>query len=78
MTNINASIQLSERHEEYLALINMLEYTVGIAESLSSKSAAFQLDAARKTLMGELKSELTADLSTHEITQLAGVRAGHC
>lgn len=78
MMNNDAGIQLSERHEEFLALINMIEYSVGIAESLSVDGAAFQLDAARKTLLSELKGELDRELSAREITHLAGTTVGHC
>lgn len=78
MMNNNVGIQLSERHEEFLALINMIEYSVGIAESLSVDGAVFQLDAARKALLSELKGELDRELSTQEITNLAGMRVGHC
>jgi len=78
MIRKSANLHLSERHEEFLALINMIEYTVGAAESLSSESAVKHLDIARKTLLTELQSELTSILSTDEIARLAATRAGHC
>jgi hypothetical protein len=77
MIRKGANVPLTERHEEFLALINMIEYTVGAAASLAAESAAKQLEIARKRLLTELQSEVTSILSTEEISQLA-TRAGHC
>lgn len=69
--------QLDERQQEFLALINMIGYTIGIAESLHSTAAA-HLDAARDVLMNELQGEFARTLSKEALAGLATTRAGMC
>jgi len=74
----DANLQVSERHQEFLALINMIGYAFGIAESLGASIAASHMDAAREALITELMGEFAGVLSTDGIARLAAARAGHC
>ena len=78
MIHKGAALDLTERHQEFLALIKMLEYTKGIAASLSTGDAASQLDQARQTLLSELEQELGGQIAVDALTGLSLQRAGHC
>lgn len=71
-------LQTSERQQELLALINMIGYAVGIAESQGINAAAAHLNAARQILASELQDEFSSGLSMENIKRLASARPGNC
>ncbi|MCM2474638.1 hypothetical protein HGO38_14245 [Rhizobium sp. CG5] len=78
MAHTISDLQTSERQQELLALINMMGYAVGIAETLGVTTAATHLNTARQTLVSELQGDLTNTLSMDGIKRLASARAGNC
>ncbi|MGF9694329.1 MULTISPECIES: hypothetical protein [unclassified Rhizobium] len=78
MNRSEIDLECNERREEYFALINMIGYAMGIAESLGASSAASHIEAARQALVSDVQSELSGILSKDGVIQLSTLRAGHC
>lgn len=78
MLNTEFEAMAEDRGEEFLAIINMLGYAMGIARDLGVSGAVSDLQAARLKLATELQHELAGNLSGADIVQLSGVQGGHC
>ncbi len=78
MTTVLTDLDISERQDEYLALINMLAYAESAAESLGAASASWYIDVARQSLQSALQGELSAHLTTEDIINLSSTRMGRC
>ena len=78
MLNTEFEAIAEDRGEEFLAIINMIGYAMGIARDLGVNGAVSDLQAARLKLAAELQQELAGNLSGVDIVQLSSVQSGHC
>ncbi|MCO5732374.1 hypothetical protein [Rhizobium sp. SSA_523] len=78
MTLADLDVEMHDRREEYYALINMLGYAQGIAQTLGAKVAADHADAARQILVAALQEEFPSPLTKDGVMRLAATSAGHC
>ncbi|NTJ44220.1 hypothetical protein G6L28_16595 [Agrobacterium larrymoorei] len=78
MTILQTDSDISERQDEYLALINLLSYAESAAEALGAASASWYIDVARQSLQSSLQGELSPELSTEDIINLSSRPVGRC
>lgn len=67
-----------ERVEEFLAVINMIAYARGVAENLGVPEAASDLQAAGLKLALEIQREMSWELTSQDIIQMANAQMGRC
>ena len=67
-----------DRVDEFLAVINMIGYARGVAETLGVPAAASDLQSAGLKLALEIQREMDWKLSSHDIKDMATTPLGRC
>ena len=78
MRQSEAELAAFDRHQEFLALLNMCGYARGIAEQLGATAATSHIDAAREALLADFSEEFGGEFTMDKLPRLAPNRAGHC
>ena len=71
-------ISKQERVDEFLAVINMIGYAMGIARELGVPEAASDLQSAGLKLALEVRDDISDDCTSSDIIHLATSQGGHC
>ena len=78
MITVETDTNSQERVDEFLAVINMIGYAMGVAESLGVPDAASDLQAAGLKLAVEIQREMSWEISSQDVVHMASSQQGTC
>ena len=70
-------VEQAERNQEFLALMNMISYVIEMSQSLGAEGATLYLQAARTSMVDELRGDVLNAMSSDALARLSSQRIGH-
>lgn len=78
MINTESMTKSQDRVDEFMAVINMIGYARGVAETLGVPEAASDLQSAGLKLALEIQREMSWNLTSKDIVDMAVTPHGRC
>ena len=78
MIKHNEMTTSQDRVDEFMAVINMIGYARGVAETLGVPDAASDLQSAGLKLALEIQREMSWNLTSKDIVDMAAAPHGRC
>lgn len=78
MINTESMTKSQDRVDEFMAVINMIGYARGVAETLGVPAAASDLQSAGLKLALEIQREMSWNLTSKDIVDMAVTPHGRC
>nr|WP_321446154.1 hypothetical protein [uncultured Cohaesibacter sp.] len=78
MIKHNEMTTSQDRVDEFMAVINMIGYARGVAETLGVPDAATDLQSAGLKLALEIQREMSWNLTSKDIVDMAATPHGRC
>ena len=78
MITTETKIHSQDRVDEFMAVINMIGYARGVAETLGVPEAASDLQSAGLKLALEIQREMSWNLTSKDIIDMASTPHGRC